>query len=263
MIQSRKIKFILLIFFLPLNLFSQESKQYQDDYNLADFENYLYSDNNGIYTVKFYFENLLPLNFKSEDKVFTVYKNNKQFSVCKVSDLIENTESLEKTVSNYYWGKIHAIYDKGIILETVEGVKIFNFESKKILSVNDIRNFNAWNEKELINTSLFRINSDYIIENYYGFMKDKSENFVSASLGTKFKRYYTTQTGEQVSTEKISVIPPELFWKIDENGNLVIANDNFFIDNLIIISKLFIDETRKLIYASENGKLVIFKYEKK
>ena len=88
---------------------------------------------NGSYKFVFTYTNLLPLNYQKKSILFTVYKNGIKYDTQTIKDVLKNPKGLQRTASYYYWGTCKAIYEKGIILDTVEGYKIYNFEAKKFL----------------------------------------------------------------------------------------------------------------------------------
>ena len=190
----------------------------------------------------------------------------KEYGKIKFSDGIKDTKKLVKTESHYRWGNLYAVYEKGIILDTVEGVKIYNFQKKSFLSLTDKRITTPWTEEELMDSSLELISSDQKIEKYFGFSEFESDNLsgksVAAYLGTITEKEYKTDEGEYWVQKEISVVPPELFWRIDSNGVLEMASDPSFKNDVIRISKIYYNPRKKKVYAIEDNKFEVFKYEK-
>ena len=124
----------------------------------------------------------------------------------------------------------------------------------------------AWTEEELLGSSLELISTEGKIEKYFGFSDFESETLpgksVAAILGTITVKEYTTKDGEKVLDKEISVVPPELFWRIDSNGVLELSDDALFRHNVTRISKLCYSPDKKKVYAVEDNKFVTFKYRK-
>ncbi len=226
----------------------------------------VFLDDSGTYCTVCHHPDLIPQNYKKNWIIFTVYKNGIEYVKIKFSDVIKDTKKLVETVSHFRWGHICGIYEKGMILDTVEGIKIYNFQKKSFLPLSDKRNITAWTEEELLESSLDLISSDGKIERYFDFSDFGAETIqgksVAAILGTITVKEYTTKDGEKVLDKEISVVPPELFWRIDSNGVLELSDDALFRHNVTRISKLCYSPDKKKVYAVEDNKFVTFKYRK-
>ncbi|MBP5452719.1 MAG: hypothetical protein J6Y16_10830 [Treponema sp.] len=235
-------------------------------WEMDGFYEYVYIDDTGTYCVINNWPDLIPQEYKKNWNLFRIYKNGKEYAKIKFSDVIKDTKKLVKTESHYRWGNLYAVYEKGIILDTVEGVKIYNFQKKSFLSLTDKRITTPWTEEELIDSSLELISSDQKIEKYLGFSEFESDSLsgksVAAYLGTITEKEYKTDEGEYWVQKEISVVPPELFWRIDSNGVLEMASDPSFKNDVIRISKIYYNPRKKKVYAIEDNKFEVFKYEK-
>ena len=92
-----------------------------------------YISNNGEFCVLDFHGELVPTNVYKNYVLFKVYKNGKEHGKILLSDLVQKKRNLQKTVSHNYWGKIKLFEDNGILFETVEGEKRFDFSSNKIV----------------------------------------------------------------------------------------------------------------------------------
>lgn len=212
---------------------------------------------NNVYKVVFKYQNLLPSNFNKEDILFTVYKNGQKYDEQKIKNVLRNVHGLQQTASYYYWGTCKAIYDKGLILNTVEGYKIYNFETKMFLPLIDKRHTTSWTQKEIMHHSLMLISSNGSIENYSYFDFDPSVGkIVGATIGKTEHR-----ASSPLYNKPISISAPLLYWTISGNGVLVIArNPSDFSRNNVKLYKIFIDEKNEILYAIQNNKFVRYKY---
>lgn len=226
----------------------------------------VFLDDSGTYFTVCHYPDLIPQNYKKNWIIFTVYKNGIEYAKIKFSDVIKDTKKLVETVSHFRWGHICGIYEKGMILDTVEGIKIYNFQKKSFLPLSDKRNITAWTEEELLESSLDLISSDGKIERYFDFSDFGAETIqgksVAATLGTITEKEFMTEDGEKIIKREISVVPPELFWRIDASGVLELSSDDLFRHNVTRISKLCYSPDKKKVYAIEGKEFVVFKYGK-
>lgn len=95
----------------------------------------VFLSNDAKYCVTSDYQNLIPLEFNKKSILFSVYKNGKIYDIVTVQKVINNSKNLQCTESHYKWGAISTVSTEGILLNTVEGKKIYNFETKKISSV--------------------------------------------------------------------------------------------------------------------------------
>ena len=79
---------------------------------------------------------LIPLDFDETIILFSIFKNGTLYQDVTFSQIIKNKKNLESTVSHYKWGTIIGINTNGILLNTVEGKKIFDFETQKVRQLN-------------------------------------------------------------------------------------------------------------------------------
>lgn len=113
-------------------LLSNESEVYNCSISLSDGTKYsVISD----------YQNLIPIKFKNKDILFSIYKNEELYDNVNLEKVISNYKKLEKTVSHYYWGTINFVSTEGILLNTVEGKKIYNLKTKQIIPVKINNNF--------------------------------------------------------------------------------------------------------------------------
>lgn len=216
-----------------------------------------YSVEKGSYKVVFTYTNLLPLNYKKENILFTVYKNGKEYDSQAIGDVLKNLRGLQRTASHYYWGTCKAIYEKGIILDTVEGYKIYNFESKKFLALNDKNNAASWTRKDLIHHSLEKITTNGAIENYSYFDYDSNVGQIVAATYGRTERRASSPNYKK----PVSISAPLLYWNINGAGLLTIARDSAdFTKNNVQIYKIYIDEKSEIVYAIQNNQFVRYKY---
>ena len=95
----------------------------------------VFLSNDAKYCVTSDYQDLIPLEFNKKSILFSVYKNGKIYDNVTVQKVINNSKNLQRTESHYKWGTISSVSTEGILLNTVEGKKIYNFETKKISSV--------------------------------------------------------------------------------------------------------------------------------
>ncbi len=240
--------------------YENNGKQNEPLWKIPGWYDFVYLSDDGTYCLIFEngVGNLLDVNYKKKDILFTVYKNGIKYDEKRICDVIKNFGKLKKTVSHYYWGMLKNFYEKGIVFNTVEGLKIYNYEAQKILPPMDERNFVDWKEEDLLNKSLSLKSEEGVIENYFEFTKSDSFNSVAAVIGKTVVSKKIQNDGTVVKEKKSSVIAPELFWRITD-GVLEICIDELYGKNSVKLNKLFVDENN--LYAIKNKKLVIFDYE--
>ena len=237
---------LLLIF--GISLFADESLLDNDQ---------KFSVENGSYKVVFTYTNLLPLNYQKKNILFTVYKNGIKYDTQTIKDVLKNPKGLQKTASYYYWGTCKAIYEKGIILDTVEGYKIYNFEAKKFLSLTDKSNAVFWTQKDLIHHSLEKITTNGSIENYNYFDYDSNVGHIVAATYGRTERRASSPNYKK----PVSISAPLLYWSINNAGLLTIARDSAdFTKSNTHIYKIYIDEKFEIAYAIQNNQFVRYKY---
>lgn len=216
-----------------------------------------FSVSNGTYKVVFTYTNLIPVDYNINTVLFTVYKNGSEYDTVAIKEVIRNPRNLQRTVSHYYWGTCKGIYEKGIVLDTIEGYKIYNFEQKKFLALNDRRNAAPWSRKELLHHSLELINTTGSIENYSYFDYDsKVGQIVGATYGRIETRPYSPNYKKAVS-----LTSPLLYWSVNSEGVLSMAYDSSNMTrNPVMIYKIFIDEKNETLFAIQNNRFVKYKY---
>lgn len=224
----------------------------------------IYVSDDGIYCIFFVngMENLLDKNFDKNDTLFKIFKNGKEYDSKKICDVIKNDRNLERTISHYYWGGFYDIYENGLILNTVEGIKIYNFNEKNFLSLVDKRIYVKWTNEEILNSSLSIISSENIIEQYSGFIIFDTKNYVSALLGKIVEKEYKSKDKSIITIKESSVSPVELFWNIDNDGILNICSNESFKKDNTKIAKIYINKNGNVLYAVKDNKFVQYKYKK-
>lgn len=103
---------------------------------------YVFLTNDANYCVTSNYLDLIPLKLKKNDILFSVYKNGMIYDNVNLEKVVTNSNKLVKTVSHRHWGTINSVNSQGILLNTVEGKKIYYFETKEIESVKSISEFN-------------------------------------------------------------------------------------------------------------------------
>lgn len=240
--------------------YENNGKQNEPLWKIPGWYDFVYLSDDGTYCLIFEngVGNLLDVNYKKKDILFTVYKNGIKYDEKRICDVIKNFGKLKRTVSHYYWGMLKNFYEKGIVFNTVEGLKIYNYEAQKILPPMDERNFVDWKEEDLLNKSLSLKSEEGVIENYFEFTKADCFNSVAAVIGKTVVTKKIQNDGTVVKEKESIVTAPELFWRITD-GVLEICIDELFGKNSVKLNKLFVDENN--LYAIKNKKLVIFDYE--
>ena len=105
----------------------------KEKYRITECGINAYISNNGEFCVLDFHGELVPTNVYKNYVLFKVYKNGKEHGRILLSDLVYKKRNLQKTVSHNYWGKIKSFEDNGILFETVEGEKWFDFSSNEIV----------------------------------------------------------------------------------------------------------------------------------
>ena len=104
-----------------------------EKYKIAECGLSAYISDNGEFCVLDFHGEVVPGNVFNSYILFKVYKNGKEYGEILLSDLVQKKRNLHKTVSHNYWGKIKSFKDTGILFETVEGEKWFDFSLNKIV----------------------------------------------------------------------------------------------------------------------------------
>ncbi len=204
---------------------------------------------------------LLPLKYKNP-VLFIVFCNGRKYDEVSLNDVISGKRNLVKTVSHFYWGKIAAVYEKGIILETVEGVKIFGFKQKKIFSKPDPGLVVPWNDDELVFHSL--IHSSEQKKECFTFEGMDDNQFGEYPLVACTYINYFRKRGygnPECFYEEASAVAPIEYWMIDGNGALRIHPENPSGGKARKLEKIHADLVSKKTYIFESGNIKIYEYE--
>ena len=100
--------------------------------------NFVFVTNDGKYRITSDNLELIPRKFKKSDTLFSVYKNGELYENVSFEKVIANKKNLKETASHYFWGTIKAVNDDSILLQTAEGKKIYDFETKEISQVQTV-----------------------------------------------------------------------------------------------------------------------------
>ena len=232
-------KKLFLIFILSLlNLLFADEMQ---------LETYKINSPNENYCVTSEYMELIPLEFNTKDILFSIYKNGELYDNVNFQKVIKDSKKLIRTVSHNYWGRIKYVNNSGILLDTVEGKKIYDFETKKISSVKNIKNFYIVKDDLKILTN--KKCDEYLSKLFdYIFTYDNKE---CASIIKKWEKY-----GVQISTEvrnNKEVIFFDFFYGADKkrlssNGGITVLDggNNFW--------RIYYDlKDQKFIHLDING----------
>ena len=162
------------------------------DEKLLPPETYKRNSPNEKYCVTSDYMELIPLEFNTKDILFSIYKNGKLYDNVNLQKVIKDSKKLERTESHNYWGRIQFVNNSGILLDTVEGKKIYDFETKEISSVKNISEFYIVKDDLKILTN--KECEEYLSKLFdYMFTYDDEE---CTSIIRKWKKY-----GVQISSE--------------------------------------------------------------
>jgi hypothetical protein len=93
---------------------------------------YSYLSENGEFCVLDDWGGLIPLDYDAEYVLYVVFKNGTEYAKIKLFDVISDKKNLRRTASHYYWGNIESFENDGIVLNTVEGKKWYDFNTRKV-----------------------------------------------------------------------------------------------------------------------------------
>lgn len=192
---------------------------------------------------------LIPLDYKNP-VLFTVFCNDRKYDEVFINDVISRKRNLEKSVSHFYWGKISAVYEKGVILETVEGVKIYGFKQKKTFSKADSELALHWSAEEIIFHSLVHSS------------EQKKECFTFDGMdGNQFEKYPLVACTYIVFYKEASAVAPLEYWMIDGDGALRIHPENPSDTKARKLEKIHVDPVSKKAYVIESGRIKLYEYD--
>ena len=104
----------------------------EEKWSIPKWRQFVYLSENGEFCVLDDWGGLIPLNYDMEYVLFVVYKNGVEYTKIRLFDVIRDEQNLERTVSHYHWGNIKSFENDGILLDTVEGKKWFDFNKRKV-----------------------------------------------------------------------------------------------------------------------------------
>lgn len=204
---------------------------------------------------------LIPLDYKNP-VLFTVFFNDRKYDEVLLDDVITRKRNLVKSVSHFFWGKIPAVYEKGIILETVEGVKIYGFKRKKIFSKPDSELAVHWSEEEIVFHSLIHTSEQkkecFTFDGMDGNQFEKYPLVACTYINYFRKRVYSSP---ECFYEEASAVAPLEYWTIDEGGALRIHPENPSGSNARKLEKILADPVSKKAYVIESGNIKIYEYD--
>ena len=207
---------------------------------------YCYITDDGQFCAVFYNGmNLLPRDYTKKDILFTVYKNGEKYDQKTIGEVIRNGKKLQKTVSHYYWGDVADVYNRGIILDTVEGIKLYDFCSKSIPQKNKEGFISAWQEEEIAGYR-FELISDTHMESFSFEKDDNGEHTVRCVYG-RHSGWLTA---------------PVAFWHIAADGYIYISQKSGTSKNAQKIGKIYINHKKELLYALQGNKIVQYTYRR-
>ena len=93
---------------------------------------YSYLSENGEFCVLDDWGGLIPLDYDAEYVLYVVFKNGTEYAKIKLFDVISDEKNLRRTASHYYWGNIESFENDGVLLNTVEGKKWYDFKTRKV-----------------------------------------------------------------------------------------------------------------------------------
>ncbi|MBP5176510.1 MAG: hypothetical protein ILP07_11460 [Treponema sp.] len=105
----------------------------REKWNIPQWYLYARVSNNGEFCILDDWGGLVHPDFGTDYVLFMVYRNGEEYAKILLSDVISETRNLKRTVSHFYWGGIESLEDDGILLDTVEGKKWYDFATKKVL----------------------------------------------------------------------------------------------------------------------------------
>ena len=104
----------------------------EERWRIPAWSYFAYISDNGKFCVLDDKGGLLNLDSDKNTVLFAVYLNGELYDQITLSKIIDNKRSLKRTASHYYYGEIRQLRDDGILLETVEGLKRYDFATKSV-----------------------------------------------------------------------------------------------------------------------------------
>ena len=106
--------------------------EYREKWRIPRWGQYAYLSENGEFCVLDDWGGLIPLDYDEEYVLFVVFKNGAEYAKIKLFDVIRDGKNLQCTVSHYRWGYIKSFGNDGILLNTVEGNKWYDFKTREV-----------------------------------------------------------------------------------------------------------------------------------
>ena len=104
----------------------------EEKWSISKGRQFAYLSENGEFCVLDDWGGLIPLDYDAEYVLYVVFKNGTEYAKIKLFDVISDEKNLRRTASHYYWGNIESFENDGVLLNTVEGKKWYDFKTRKV-----------------------------------------------------------------------------------------------------------------------------------
>ena len=114
--------------------FEKTEKGDKKKWTVQDWQEFEFVSNDGVFCILDETKGLVPTDYNADTILFKVYKNGKLFDTLTVGRVYEKLIliTMNETASHYKWGQIENLYGDGILLQTNEGKRWYDFGTKTL-----------------------------------------------------------------------------------------------------------------------------------